>query len=107
MNHGSSILGMKSKKMRNYKKNLDVTNKYIFQGCTNLTDRLKAKRCENCDKATQLQIYHIGKIRKANHQRIMNKRIKVLRKVCHRKIINQQIHDIRKIRTIRIAVRQN
>ncbi|MDO8054085.1 reverse transcriptase domain-containing protein, partial ['Opuntia sp.' phytoplasma] len=93
----------KIKKMRNYKENPDVIiNKYIFHGRTNLTDRLKAERCENCDKTTQLQIHYVGTIRNANHQSIMNKRTKVLCKVCHRKITKQQIHDIRKIRTIRI-----
>ncbi|MDO8060199.1 hypothetical protein OC726_01570 [Candidatus Phytoplasma aurantifolia] len=93
----------KIKKMRNYKENPDVIiNKYIFHGRTNLTDRLKAERCENCDKTTQLQIHHVGTIRNANHPRIMNKSTKVLCKDCHRKITNQQIHDIRKIRTIRI-----
>ncbi|UQV27233.1 hypothetical protein H7686_0000095 [Candidatus Phytoplasma asiaticum] len=61
-----------------------------------LTDRLKAERCDNCDKITPLQINHIGTIRNANHPRIMNKRTKVLCKYFHRKITNQQIHDIRK-----------
>ncbi|MDV3141071.1 MAG: HNH endonuclease, partial [Candidatus Phytoplasma australasiaticum] len=52
--------------------------------------------CENCDKTTQLQIHHIGTIRKANRKSIMNKRTKVLCKNCHRKVTNQQIQDIRK-----------
>ncbi|WP_036690758.1 group II intron reverse transcriptase/maturase, partial [Peanut witches'-broom phytoplasma] len=87
----------KIKAMRNYKGNPDITiNKYIFQGRTHLTDRLKAERCEGCDKTTQLQIHHIGTIRNAHYQSIMNKRTKVLCKDCHRKITNQQIHDIRK-----------
>ncbi|MDV3205107.1 MAG: reverse transcriptase domain-containing protein, partial [Sweet potato little leaf phytoplasma] len=87
----------KIKKMRNYKENPDITiNKYIFQGRTHLTDRLKAECCENCDKTTQLQIHHIGMVRNAHHQSIMNKRTKVLCKDCHRKITNQQIHDISK-----------
>ncbi|UQV27188.1 hypothetical protein H7686_0002475 [Candidatus Phytoplasma asiaticum] len=89
--------------MRNYKENPDVIiNKYIFHGRTNLTDRLKAERCENCDKTTQLQIHYVGTIRNAHRHRIMNKSTEVLCKVCHRKITKQQIHDIRKIRTIRI-----
>ncbi|MDO8057198.1 hypothetical protein [Candidatus Phytoplasma gossypii] len=46
---------------------------------------MKAERCENFDRTTQLQIHHVGVIRKANRQRIMNKRKKVLCKVCHRK----------------------
>ncbi|MDV3196871.1 MAG: hypothetical protein Q8871_02505, partial [Pigeon pea little leaf phytoplasma] len=51
----------KIKKMRNYKGNPDITiNRFIFQGRTHLTDRLKAERYENCDKTTQLQIHHIG-----------------------------------------------
>ncbi|MDV3145036.1 MAG: group II intron reverse transcriptase/maturase [Candidatus Phytoplasma australasiaticum] len=84
------------KKMRNYKGNPDITiNRFIFQGRTHLTDRLKAERCENCDKTTQLQIHHIGTVRNAHHRSIMNKRTKVLCKDCHRKITNQQIHDIR------------
>ncbi|MDV3149050.1 MAG: group II intron reverse transcriptase/maturase, partial [Pigeon pea little leaf phytoplasma] len=87
----------KIKKMRNYKGNPDITiNRFIFQGRTYLTDRLKAEHCENCDKTTQLQIHHIGTIRNAHYQSIMNKRTKVLCKDCHRKITNQQIHDIRK-----------
>nr|WP_320412888.1 group II intron reverse transcriptase/maturase [Candidatus Phytoplasma australasiaticum] len=87
----------KIKKMRNYKGNPDITiNKYIFQGRTHLTDRLKAERCEGCDKTTQLQIHHIGTVRNAHHRSIMNKRTKVLCKDCHRKITNRQIHDIRK-----------
>ncbi|MDO8055135.1 reverse transcriptase domain-containing protein ['Cleome sp.' phytoplasma] len=87
----------KIKKMRNYKGNPDITiNKYIFQGRTHLTDRLKAECCENCDKTTQLQIHHIGTVRNAHHQIIVNKRTKVLCKDCHHKITNQQIHDIRK-----------
>ncbi|MDV3166185.1 MAG: reverse transcriptase domain-containing protein ['Waltheria sp.' little leaf phytoplasma] len=90
------------KKIRNYKGNPDITiNKFIFQGRTHLTDRLKAERCENCDKTTQLQIHHIGKIRNAHRQRIMNK---VLCKDCHRQITNQQIHYMisERIRTIGI-----
>ncbi|MDV3151361.1 MAG: hypothetical protein Q8740_02180 [Candidatus Phytoplasma australasiaticum] len=82
--------------MRNYKRNPDITiNKYIFQSRTHLADRLKAERCEHCDKTTQLQIHHIGTVRNANRQSIMNKRTKVLCKDCHRKITNQQIQDIR------------
>ncbi|MDO8078955.1 hypothetical protein OC716_01645 [Candidatus Phytoplasma aurantifolia] len=93
----------KIKKMRNHKGNPNITiNRFIFQSCTHLTDRLKAKRCENCEKTTQLPIHHIGIVRNANRQRIMNKSTKVLCKDCHRKITNQQIHDIRKNRTIRI-----
>ncbi|UQV27472.1 hypothetical protein H7686_0000295 [Candidatus Phytoplasma asiaticum] len=43
----------KIKKMRNYKGNPDITiNRFIFQGRTHLTDRLKSERCENCDKTT-------------------------------------------------------
>ncbi|MDV3204448.1 MAG: group II intron reverse transcriptase/maturase [Sweet potato little leaf phytoplasma] len=85
------------KKMRNYKGNPDITiNRFIFQGRTHLTDCLKAERCEYCDKTTQLQIHHIGTVRNANRQSIMNKRTKVLCKNCHRKITNQQMHDIRK-----------
>ncbi|MDO8057292.1 hypothetical protein OC698_01100 ['Gossypium sp.' phytoplasma] len=53
---------------------------------------MKVERCENCDKTTQLQIHHIGTIRNANRQRIMNKRTKVLCKDCHLKITNQQIN---------------
>ncbi|MDV3138670.1 MAG: group II intron reverse transcriptase/maturase, partial [Candidatus Phytoplasma australasiaticum] len=87
----------KIKTMRNYKGNPDITiNRFIFQGRTHLTDRLKAERCEHCDKTTQLQIHHIGTVRNARHQSIMNKRTKVLCKDCHRKVTNQQIHDIRK-----------
>ncbi|MDV3162539.1 MAG: group II intron reverse transcriptase/maturase, partial [Candidatus Phytoplasma australasiaticum] len=66
-----------------------------FQSRTHLTDRLKAERCENCDKTTQLQIHHIGTVRNAHHRSIMNKRTKALCKDCHRKITNQQIHYIR------------
>ncbi|MDV3154204.1 MAG: group II intron reverse transcriptase/maturase, partial [Pigeon pea little leaf phytoplasma] len=85
------------KRMRNYKGNPDITiNRFIFQSRTNLTDRLKAERCEHCDKTTQLQIHHIGTVRNAHHQSIMNKRTKVLCKDCHRKVTNQQIRDIRK-----------
>ncbi|MDV3194629.1 MAG: hypothetical protein Q8886_02860, partial [Candidatus Phytoplasma australasiaticum] len=40
--------------------------------------------------------HHIGTVRNAYHQSIMNKRTKVLCKDCHRKVTNQQIHDIRK-----------
>ncbi|MDV3176399.1 MAG: HNH endonuclease, partial [Candidatus Phytoplasma australasiaticum] len=84
-------------KLRNYKGNPDITiNKNIFQARTHLTDRLKAEHCEYCDKTTQLQIHHIGTIRKANRKSIMNKRTKVLCKDCHRKVTNQQIQDIRK-----------
>ncbi|WP_420887937.1 group II intron reverse transcriptase/maturase [Candidatus Phytoplasma citri] len=93
----------KIKKMRKYKGDPDITiNRFIFRGRTHLTDRLKAERCENCEKTTQLLIHHIGTIRNANHPKIMNKSTKVLCKDCHRKITNQQIHDIRKNRTIRI-----
>ncbi|UQV27038.1 reverse transcriptase domain-containing protein [Candidatus Phytoplasma asiaticum] len=93
----------KIKKMRNYKGNPDITiNRFIFRGRTHLTDRLKAECCENCNKTTQLQIHHIGTVRNANRQSIMNKSTKVLCKDCHRKITNQQTHDIRKNRTIRI-----
>ncbi|XKW59239.1 hypothetical protein ACGRT8_00995 [Candidatus Phytoplasma australasiaticum] len=53
------------------------------------------ERCEHCDKTTQLQIHHIGTVRNAHRQSIMNKRTKVLCKDCHRKVTNQQIHDIR------------
>ncbi|MDV3142382.1 MAG: reverse transcriptase domain-containing protein, partial [Candidatus Phytoplasma australasiaticum] len=68
----------KIKTMRNYKGNPDITiNRFIFQGRTHLTDRLKAERCEHCDKTTQLQIHHIGTVRNARHQSIMNKRTKV------------------------------
>ncbi|MDO8057569.1 hypothetical protein OC698_02610 ['Gossypium sp.' phytoplasma] len=89
--------------MRNYKGNPDITiNRFLFQSRTHLTDRLKAEHCENCDKTTQLQIHHIGTVRNANYQSIMNKRTKVLCKDCHRKITNQQIHDIKRTRTIRI-----
>ncbi|MDO7987379.1 hypothetical protein OC713_02505, partial [Sweet potato little leaf phytoplasma] len=35
------------------------SSRFIFQGCTHLIDRLKAERCEHCDKTTQLQIHHI------------------------------------------------
>nr|WP_320416422.1 HNH endonuclease ['Planchonia careya' phytoplasma] len=56
---------------------------------------MKADRCENCDKTTQLQIHHIGTVRNANRKSIMNKRTRVLCKNCHRKITNQQIQDIR------------
>ncbi|MDV3183999.1 MAG: group II intron reverse transcriptase/maturase [Candidatus Phytoplasma australasiaticum] len=84
-------------KLRNYKGNPDITiNKNIFQARTHLTDRLKAEHCEYCDKTTQLQIHHIGTVRNARHQSIMNKRTKVLCKDCHRKVTNQQLHDIRK-----------
>ncbi|MDO8058018.1 hypothetical protein OC686_01905 ['Opuntia sp.' phytoplasma] len=87
----------KIKKMRNYKGNPDITiNRFLFQSRTHLTDRLKAERCENCDKTTQLQIHHIGTVRNANYQSIMNKSTKVLCTDCHRKITNQQIYDIRK-----------
>ncbi|MDV3166664.1 MAG: reverse transcriptase domain-containing protein, partial ['Waltheria sp.' little leaf phytoplasma] len=93
----------KIKKMRNYKGNPDITiNRCIFRSRTKLTDRLKAECCEHCDRTTQLQIHHIGTIRNANYQSIMNKRTKVLCKDCHRKITNQQIYDIKRIRTIRI-----
>ncbi|MDO8053991.1 group II intron reverse transcriptase/maturase, partial ['Opuntia sp.' phytoplasma] len=86
----------KIKKMRNYKGNPDITiNRFLFQGRTHLTDRLKSKRCDNCDKTTKLQIHHIGIVRNANHPRIMNKSTKVLCKDCHRKLTNQQMHDIR------------
>ncbi|MDV3168668.1 MAG: hypothetical protein Q8776_02435, partial [Sweet potato little leaf phytoplasma] len=51
-------------------------------------------RCEHCDKTTQLQIHHIGTVRNAHHQSIMNKRTTVLCEDCHRKITNQQPHDI-------------
>ncbi|MDO8057546.1 group II intron reverse transcriptase/maturase, partial [Candidatus Phytoplasma gossypii] len=85
----------KIKKMCNYKGNPVITiNRFTFQGRTHLTDRLKAERCE-CNKTTQLQIHHIGTVRNANHQSIMNKSTKVLCKDCHRKVTNQQIHDIR------------
>ncbi|MDO8079018.1 group II intron reverse transcriptase/maturase, partial [Candidatus Phytoplasma aurantifolia] len=84
----------KIKKMRNYKGNPDITiNRNLFQSRTHLTDRLKAERCENCEKTTQLQIHHIGTVRNANRQSIMNKSTKVLCIDCHRKITNQQIHD--------------
>ncbi|MDO8059433.1 hypothetical protein OC683_02360 ['Crotalaria aegyptiaca' phytoplasma] len=43
---------------------------------------MKAERCENCDKTTQLQIHHMGTIRKANRQRIRQ----VLCKDYHQKI---------------------
>ncbi|MDO8057468.1 reverse transcriptase domain-containing protein [Candidatus Phytoplasma gossypii] len=93
----------KIKKMRKYKGNPDITiNRFLFQSRTHLTDRLKAECCENCDKTTQLQIHHIGTVRNANRQSIMNKSTKVLCKDCHRKITNQQIHDIKRTRTIRI-----
>ncbi|MDO8064316.1 hypothetical protein [Candidatus Phytoplasma bonamiae] len=43
--------------MRNYKGNPDITiNRFIFQSRTHLTDRLKAERCEGCDKTIQFQI---------------------------------------------------
>ncbi|MDO8057387.1 hypothetical protein OC698_01600 ['Gossypium sp.' phytoplasma] len=97
MNHGVIYSWDKIKKMRNYKGNPDIAiNRFRFQGRTHLTDRLKAERCENCGRTTQFQIHHIGTIRGANRQRIMNKSTKVLCKECHRKITNQQIHDIRK-----------
>ncbi|MDO8059343.1 hypothetical protein OC683_01805 ['Crotalaria aegyptiaca' phytoplasma] len=49
--------------MLNYQENPDITiNRFIFQSRTHLT----AERYENCDKATQLQIHHMGTIRKAN-----------------------------------------
>ncbi|MDO8060298.1 hypothetical protein OC726_02140 [Candidatus Phytoplasma aurantifolia] len=89
--------------MGNYKGNPDITiNRFIFRGRTHLTNCLKAERCENCERTTQLPIHHIGTVRNANHPKIMNKSTKVLCKDCHRKITNQQIHDIRKNRTIRI-----
>ncbi|MDV3199960.1 MAG: group II intron reverse transcriptase/maturase, partial [Candidatus Phytoplasma australasiaticum] len=57
----------KIKKMRNYKGNPDITiNRCIFRSRTKLTDRLKAERCEHCDKTTQLQIHHIGTVRNAH-----------------------------------------
>ncbi|MDO8057646.1 hypothetical protein [Candidatus Phytoplasma gossypii] len=45
----------KIKKMRNYKRNSNITiNRFIFQGRTNLTDRLKTECCENCDETTPI-----------------------------------------------------
>lgn len=86
----------KIKKMRSYKENPDITiNSFIFQGRTNLTDRLKAECCEKCGKTTQLHIHHIGTVRNANRKSMMNKSTKVLCMGCHRKITNQQMHDIR------------
>ncbi|MDO8064187.1 hypothetical protein [Candidatus Phytoplasma bonamiae] len=82
--------------MRNFKGNPDITiNKYIFQGRTHLTDRLKAERCENCDKTIQFQISLHWYGPQCASPSIMNKRTKVLCKDCHRKVTNQQIHDIR------------
>ncbi|MDV3149043.1 MAG: hypothetical protein Q8733_02485, partial [Pigeon pea little leaf phytoplasma] len=96
-NHGMFTLGTKLKKCVTIRETPDITiNRFIFQGRIHLTDRLKAERYENCDKTSQLQIHHIGTIRNAHYQSIMNKRTKVLCKDCHRKITNQQIHDIRK-----------
>ncbi|MDO7987341.1 hypothetical protein OC713_02290 [Sweet potato little leaf phytoplasma] len=89
-------LGTKLKKCVIIRETPEITiNRFIFQGCTHLIDRLKAERCEHCDKTTQLQIHHIGTVRNAHHQSIMNKRTKILCKDCHRKITNQQLHDIR------------
>ncbi|UQV27446.1 hypothetical protein H7686_0001335 [Candidatus Phytoplasma asiaticum] len=89
--------------MRNYKGNPDITiNRFIFQGRTSLTDRLKAEYYENCDKTTPIQIHHIGTVRNAHRHRVMNKRTKVLCQDCHRRVTNQQIHDIRETRTRRI-----
>ncbi|WP_373402854.1 group II intron reverse transcriptase/maturase [Candidatus Phytoplasma solani] len=86
----------KIKKMRNYKENPDITiNPYLFQGRTNLTDRLRAEICEKCGKTTQLQIHHIGTVRNENRKSVMNKSTKVLCIDCHRNITNQQMHDIR------------
>lgn len=85
----------KIKRMRKYKANPDISiNPYIFLGRTNLTDRLQTENCENCGKTTQLHIHHIGTVRNANHQSIMNKRTKVLCRDCHRNITIQQMHDI-------------
>ncbi|XFE96517.1 hypothetical Protein psc1_02790 [Candidatus Phytoplasma solani] len=86
----------KIKKMRSCKKNPDIIiNPYLFQGRTNLTDRLKAEICEKCGKTTQLQIHHIGTVRNENRKSVMNKSTKVLCIDCHRNITNQQMHDIR------------
>ncbi|UQV27331.1 hypothetical protein H7686_0000660 [Candidatus Phytoplasma asiaticum] len=77
------------KKMCNYKGNPDISiNRFIFQGRTNFTNRLKAERCENCDKTTPLQIHHIGTIRNAHRHRVGNKRTEVLCQDCHQKITN-------------------
>ncbi|MDO8059271.1 hypothetical protein OC683_01425 ['Crotalaria aegyptiaca' phytoplasma] len=55
MNHGLSTLGIKLKKCVTTRKKPDITiNKFIFQSRTKLTDRLKAERCENCDRTNQL-----------------------------------------------------
>ncbi|MDV3153874.1 MAG: hypothetical protein Q8788_02475 [Candidatus Phytoplasma australasiaticum] len=97
MNHGMFTPGTKLRKCVITRETQTITiNRFIFHGSTHLTDRLKAERCEHCDKTIQLQIHHIGTVRNAHHQSIMNKRTKVLCKDCHRKITNQQIQDIRK-----------
>ncbi|MDO8059356.1 hypothetical protein OC683_01870 ['Crotalaria aegyptiaca' phytoplasma] len=54
----------------------------------NLTDRLKAERCEICDKTTQLPIHHMGTIRNTNRQRIIILRNRVIILIKNYKIYN-------------------
>ncbi|AGL90661.1 Group II intron-encoded protein ltrA (Includes: Reverse-transcriptase) [Strawberry lethal yellows phytoplasma (CPA) str. NZSb11] len=86
----------KIKRMRKTKGNPDVIiNRYLYQGRTTLTSRLKAERCEVCQTENiPLEIHHTKTVRNSNWQSILNKQTIALCRNCHRKRTNQQINDI-------------
>ncbi|WP_227807041.1 group II intron reverse transcriptase/maturase [Mulberry dwarf phytoplasma] len=89
------------KRMRRYKDiNPDIIpNPNTFLGRTRLTDRLKAEKCEGCQRIdNKLEIHHAKTVRNRNWQSVMNKLTMVLCKKCHRRKTNEQIKSFKNIK---------
>ncbi|WP_227807212.1 hypothetical protein [Mulberry dwarf phytoplasma] len=63
------------------------------------TDRLKAEKCEGCQRIdNKLEIHHAKTVRNRNWQSVMNKLTMVLCKKCHRRKTNEQIKSFKNIK---------
>ncbi|XFE95397.1 hypothetical Protein psc5_07140 [Candidatus Phytoplasma solani] len=86
------------KKMRKWNtENVDQKpNPMIYQGRTNLTDRLAAEQCTICGQTSELELHQTKTLRNTKGRAMKDKKTIVLCRTCHRKRTNQQMQDIRK-----------
>lgn len=79
-----------------YRKCRPKPNPMIYQGRTNLTDRLAAEQCTICGQTSELELHHTKTLRNTKGRAMKDKKTIVLCRTCHRKRTNQQMQDIRK-----------